>query len=118
MGANDFEFSNASALLLCSPEEVKNIECLHQSGCLRLFGSLESRHAMGDDSADEHNDPGDVNPKQKEWRRSKGAVNETVAGLCHDCCERHSGDSEGDRRKEPPDKRVSEGDLAIGYCRI
>ena len=73
---------------------------------------------MGDDRTEEHNDPRDVNPKQKEWRSSKGTVNETEAGLSHDCRERHASDSEGDRREETPDKRVPEGDLTIGYCRV
>ena len=73
---------------------------------------------MGDDRTEEHNDPRDVNPKQKEWRSSKGTVNETEAGLSHDCRECHASDSEGGRREETPDNRVPEGDLTIGDCRI
>ena len=73
---------------------------------------------MGDHSTEKHNNPGDINPKQEEWRRGKGTVNETVAGLCHDGCERHARDSEGDRRKNTPDQRVLEWNLTIGYCRV
>jgi len=57
-----FQFSDAPTFFLGSPEQKKNIQRLYEGGGLRLLFGLIGGQAMGQDAANQNNDPGHVDP--------------------------------------------------------